>query len=327
MLRDTHERAFPYIRLSITDVCNFRCSYCLPDGYQSEGDHKDFMRFMSFEEIERLVSVLAHLGVSKIRLTGGEPTLRKDFTDIARMIASYEGIEQTTFTTNAYRLADHVEDYYEAGLKSVNISIDSLQRDNFKHITGVDKYDAVMRGLERALDVGMKVKINTVLLKGLNDHELDDFIAFSQDKDIAIRFIELMQTGDNEAYFKRHHLSADIVRHKLEQQGWVEQIRAYAAGPAIHYHHSDYAGQMGIIAPYSKDFCKSCNRLRITARGDLRLCLFGEFGIALRPLLQSDDQRDELIARIEKQLRHKKESHFLHDGNTGMMTNLSSTGG
>ena len=225
-------------------------------------------------------------------------------------------------------LPRHVRLWREAGLTALNVSLDSLQSARFAAITGHDRFDEVMEGVEIAQGLGFDaVKLNAVLLRGLNDDELPAWMAFLRSRDIAIRFIELMRTGDNQAYFERHHYRAEALEQQLVDAGWSLQPRAPDAGPAREYAHPDYRGRIGIIAPYSKDFCAGCNRLRVTARGDLRLCLFGDFGIPLRPLLQSDDDHDALVGRIATQLGLKAAGHGLHEGNTGITPHLASIGG
>jgi len=323
-LQDNLGRRFPYLRLSVTDVCNFRCTYCLPDGYQKT--HDDV--FLTVPEIRRLVTAFAEMGTWKIRLTGGEPTVRKDFLDIARTVAGIDGIRKLAFTTNGYKLLQRAQDYYDAGLRAINISIDSLDPRRFHEITGHDRLGEVMDGVQAALDTGFEaVKINTVLLKGLNDGELDGFLSFVEDRPISLRFIELMQTGDNLTYFRKHHIPATVVKEKLKERGWEVQERDIGAGPAIEYVHPDFQGRIGIIAPYSKDFCTTCNRLRISARGGLHLCLFGAGGYDLRPLMQSDEQKEELKNKILDLMKFKKSSHSLHDGDSGVRQNLASVGG
>ncbi|MBL4767473.1 MAG: GTP 3',8-cyclase MoaA [Rhodobacteraceae bacterium] len=323
-LVDKYDRAFPYLRLSITDICNFRCEYCLPEGYQC--NHKP--QFLTQDEIRRLVTAFAELGVWKIRLTGGEPSVRKDFTEIIDLVSRTPGISTMAFTTNGYRLKEKARQWHEAGMKNLNVSVDSLNPEMFHTITGHDRLPAILAGIETALDIGYEqVKVNVVLLKGVNDTSLPDYLEYVRQRPVTVRFIELMQTGDNLDYFKKRHLSAEVLRAQLLQRGWVENIRVNGAGPAVNFTHPDYVGAIGLIAPYSKDFCLGCNRLRITATGDLRLCLFGDLGIPLRDLLQSDDQKQDLQNRVRKQLDYKKSSHFLAQGNTGLITNLSSTGG
>lgn len=323
-LQDRFGRRFPYLRLSVTDICNFRCGYCLPDGYaKSCGDG-----FLTLPEIRRLVTAFARLGTWKIRLTGGEPTLRHDFTDIARMVAGIDGIRRVAFTTNGYRLPQRAQAFRDAGLDAVNISIDSLDPTGFAAVTGHDRLREVSDGVQAALDAGFEaVKVNTVLLKGINDEALDDFLAFIADRPVSLRFIELMQTGENPAYFRDHHASASLIRDQLLLRGWVEQPRAEGAGPAVEFAHADYRGRTGLIAPYSKDFCATCNRLRVSAQGELHLCLFGEHGHDLRPLLQHDRQLPELQERISTLLHLKRAGHSLHNGDTGIRHHFAAIGG
>lgn len=323
-LADNFGRRFPYLRLSVTDVCNFSCSYCLPDGYKKTGCES----FLGQEEIVRLVQAFAALGVWKIRLTGGEPTIRPDFIQIAQRVASIPGIQKLAFTTNGYKLPERAQSYYDAGLRAINISIDSLNATQFKTITGHDRLEEILEGLKACQAAGFEsVKINTVLLKGYNDNELDDFIAFVQGKPVSLRFIELMRTGDNQAYFSEHHLPGTCVTERLLAQGWRMKPCVEGAGPAQEFEHPESMGTIGLIAPYSKDFCKSCNRLRMSAKGALHLCLFGEGGYSVRHLLQLDDQQEELKEKIMELMNFKKSAHFLHDNNSGVRDHLASIGG
>jgi cyclic pyranopterin phosphate synthase len=327
-LTDTFGRKFPYIRLSITDVCNYKCTYCLPQGYKKNpGDTRSFM---SAEEISRLAKALSELGVCKIRLTGGEPTVRKDFFDILKDIKLNSNIPKVTMTTNGYQLDKIAHQLHEAGLDGINISIDSLNRDIFKKLTGHDRLLEILEGIKILQKLNFKsIKVNAVLLKGINDNNenFELFGNFIRENNIDFRFIELMQTGDNLDYFKKNHISSKIFKDYLEKNNWIHQTHGKDAGPALNFIHPEHKGKFGIIAPYSKDFCKTCNRLRITSRGDLRLCLFGNTGISIRHLLQNDSQKEELVDLIIKQLHLKKESHYLELGDTGITPNLSSTGG
>jgi cyclic pyranopterin phosphate synthase len=283
---------------------------------------------MTKVEILRLVRAFSALGTWKIRLTGGEPTVRQDFVEIATAIHKIKGVRKLAFTTNGYKLPERAQSYYDAGLRAINISIDSMRPDQFKKITGHDRLHEVLDGVQASLDAGFKaVKLNTVLLKGLNDNELDHFIDFVEDKPISLRFIELMQTRDNQDYFKEHHLSGSAVTEKLLARGWRTQEREDGAGPAQVFEHGGSKGTIGLIAPYSKDFCKSCNRLRVASNGVLHLCLFGETGYDLRSYLQSDDQQEELQEKILKLMNFKRSAHFLHEGNSGVRQHLASIGG
>ena len=324
-IEDNFGRTFPYLRLSITDMCNFRCDYCLPDGYQKP---KDKPVFLTLDEIRHLVHAFAELGMWKIRLTGGEPTLRKDFIDIVETVASTHGVRKIALTTNGYKLPERARAFFDAGVRAINISTDTLNREKFKDMTGHDRLADVTEGVQKCLDAGYdNVKVNTVLLRGFNDGELDSFIDFVKDKHIALRFIELMQTGENLSYFRDRHLPGTFVQQRLTETGWIPAERSAGGGPAIEYSHPDYAGRIGVIAPYAKDFCKTCNRLRVSARGKLHLCLFGDGGYDLRPLLQSESDREELQQKLQQLMNFKKGSHFLSEGNTGSRQHFASIGG
>lgn len=324
-LTDRFQRQYYYLRLSITDVCNFRCTYCLPDGYKPE---KDKPKFLTLSEITRIAHAFTDLGTEKIRITGGEPTLRKDFLPIIETIADLPKVRQVALTTNGFRMAKDVADWKKAGITSINVSVDSLDPRLFHSITGVNKFDDVMRGIDKALDVGyQKVKVNSVLMKHLNDREFDQFLAWIKDKPIQMRFIELMETGEMDSFFHKYHLSGQVLMEKLLREGWQLQQRSYLDGPAKIFRHPDYVGEIGLIMPYEKSFCASCNRLRISAKGKLHLCLFGEEGVDLRDLLQSDDDHVQLKARISTALLGKREHHFLHNGDSGVRPHLASIGG
>ena len=326
-LKDNFGRSFPYFRISITDVCNFKCGYCLPNGYQKSENKKEFL---SLEEIKRIGKALSELGVCKIRLTGGEPTVRKDFVEIIENLKSLPGINKVVFTTNGYNLKNIAKSVVNARIDGINVSIDSLNREKFKFITGKDKLEDILIGLKALQDLNFKnIKVNAVLLKGVNDSEQDfnSWKQFIKSNNVDFRYIELMQTGDNLDYFKKYHVSANVFRDYLLKKEWIHQTAGFDSGPSKNYIHKDFKGKFGIIAPYSKDFCKSCNRLRITAQGDLRLCLFGDTGISLRALLQNDEQIPQLKDLINAQLNFKKESHYLELGNTGITPHLASIGG
>ncbi|HEY3487851.1 MAG TPA: GTP 3',8-cyclase MoaA [Gammaproteobacteria bacterium] len=322
-LIDPDGRRMSYLRLSITDVCNFRCQYCLPAGYSGER-----RQFLSINEIRRLLTAFAELGMEKLRLTGGEATVRADFTEIAAVAATVPGVRRLAFTTNGYRLHKNAALWRRTGLNAVNVSVDSLDPGIFQRLTGHDRLHEVLAGVEAAVAAGFEqVKINAVLLRDINDDATDDFLDWIRERPVSVRFIELMQTGNNLAYFRRHHVSADFLTRKLTAAGWQRQATMDNAGPAIEFRHPGYLGSVGIIAPYSRDFCGSCNRLRVTATGELRLCLFGNSGASLRDLLQDDAQKPLLQQRITALLRHKRSSHFLAAGDTGATVHLASIGG
>lgn len=323
VLKDSFGRKFPYLRLSVTEMCNFRCTYCLPNGYQ-----KSSRDFLSAAEIKRLAAAFAEIGTHKIRLTGGEPTVRHDLIECAEAIAKLPGIKTVALTTNGYNLKEKAKAYFDAGINALNVSVDSIDPVKFHAITGHDRLADTLDGIEAAKNAGFRnIKINSVLLKDVTDSTLPDFLDWIKRESFSVRFIELMQTGENRDFFARHHVSADVIIKQLIANGFVAELRKPDAGPAQEFVHPEYAGKIGVIAPYSKDFCKSCNRLRVTARGKLMLCLFGEGGYDLRPYLQDDNQREELIEAITSALHFKHESHYLHNGITGTTPHLASIGG
>jgi cyclic pyranopterin phosphate synthase len=325
MLTDGHGRVFPYLRLSLTEICNFRCSYCLPDGYHCERTDSE----LSAAEVVRVARAFTALGTRKIRLTGGEPTVRRDFTAIATQIAELPGLQTLALTTNGYRLAENARAWRAAGVNAINISLDSLDATRFAQITGHDRHAEVLRGVDACLDAGYaRVKLNTVLMRGVNDDELDAFLAFVRERPVAIRFIELMETGDRRDFFREHHVPSLRVREHLLANGWQPCVRLPEAGPAQEFAHPDYAGRIGLIAPYSRDFCTTCNRLRVSSRGEMHLCLFADGGgIALRDLLASDTQLPALAARIRGALAGKQAAHRLHENLVGNTRQLAQIGG
>ncbi|HET7299229.1 MAG TPA: GTP 3',8-cyclase MoaA [Oleiagrimonas sp.] len=324
-LTDRYGRRFPYLRLSVVPACNFKCTYCLPHGYHADPDAQSPL---SLEEITRLLSGFVAMGMHKLRITGGEPSVRRDLTDILRTASSVAGVTKLAMTSNGALLTRRLPEWMDAGLNAINISVDSLDRAAFARVTGRDKLDEILEGIDMALTAGMpSVKLNAVLLRGLNDDQLPAWLDYLRDHPVGLRFIELMQTGDNLDFFRQYHVRAETLETRIRDAGWQSLPRVVDAGPAREYRHDDYAGRIGIIAPYSKDFCAGCNRLRVTATGDLRLCLFGEFGIPLRPLLQRDDQHDDLVRAIGGQIGRKEQGHFLHQGRTGITPHLASTGG
>jgi cyclic pyranopterin phosphate synthase len=322
-LTDGFGRRFQYLRISITEVCNFRCTYCLPDGYRKSGPQS----FLTPGEIERVARGFAELGVSKVRLTGGEPSVRRDLADIIGRVAAIGGVEKVAITTNGWNLERQVEAWRASGLTNLNVSIDSLDRAAFHRITGHDRLPSVIAGLDRALALGVAtVKVNGVLLKDGAGSGFGGFADFVRERPIAVRFIELMRTGDNAEFFADQHMSGRTLTDWLEGRGWTPRPRAFDDGPAVEYAHPDYAGRIGLIAPYAPGFCDGCNRLRITARGALRLCLFGELGVDLRDLLQGADM-EALKARITAALAGKPRGHRLAEGISGDTRQLAQFGG
>lgn len=323
-LEDGFGRRFRYLRLSVTEVCNFRCGYCLPDGWKPDGP----LSFLSADEIGRLVRAFADLGVGKVRLTGGEPSVRKDLTEIIARVSATPGVGKVALTTNGWNLARRAAEWRAAGLTHVNLSVDALDRETFRKVTGKDRYDDVMAGLEAALACDFRtVKLNAVLLKDTVPGGFAAFAELVRRTPVCVRFIELMRTADNADYFADQHVGGAVLRDWLESRGWRPTERAPDAGPAVEYAHPDFAGRFGLIAPYGPGFCDSCNRLRVTARGKLRLCLFGEGGVDLRDLLAQDCRSSELQDRITAALAGKAAGHRLHEARFGDTRRLADVGG
>lgn len=323
-LQDGFGRRFHYLRLSVTDACNFRCFYCLPNGYaRPEGQAEP----LSEAELLRLVRGFAPLGIQKVRLTGGEPTLRRDLLSVAQGIHQIPGIERLALSTNGYRLKPLARGLLDAGIRGLNVSVNSLSRTTYRQITGQDKLPAVLEGIEEALALGFpSVKVNVVLLKGINDHEVGDFFTWARNTPLHIRFIELMPTELNQGA-QAHRLASDSVLNRLLEEGWLRQERRVDDGPAVEFRHPTARGSVGYIAPYDRSFCSNCNRLRVTSQGLLRLCLFGASGVSLRPLLQSDEQQMALKMRIQQLLSGKSISHRLNEGVVGETASFSVMGG
>jgi GTP 3',8-cyclase len=322
-LRDAFGRDLHYLRLSVTDRCNFKCVYCLPNGCPKGSGEEP----LSAEEIDHLVKGFAALGFWKVRLTGGEPTLRPDIVDIVRNISRTPGIRRVGLTTNGYRLHSIARELRDAGLTSLNVSVDSLDPARFHEITGTDRLDRVVAGVEAAIAAGMEsVKVNAVLLRGMDGRELHRFLSWTEKAPVTVRFIELMQTTDNVVLFDRARLPASEVREELERLGWMRLARDAGDGPAVNYAHRDHAGRAGLISAYADGFCDTCNRLRVSSVGDLKLCLFGDRQVSLRPLLR-EGQHEALLERIEAAVTVKPPSHELAAGRCGSTANLAMTGG
>nr|WP_026180002.1 GTP 3',8-cyclase MoaA [Hahella ganghwensis] len=322
-LEDAYGRRFQYLRLSVTEACNFRCNYCLPNGYQSS--HKPLP--LNQVEIETLLQAFAALGTQKVRLTGGEPGIRRDLDKLISMCKSTSGIQKVALTTNGYNLKHKIPIWKQAGLDAINVSVDSLDPVQFAQITGHDILPKVLSGIDRAIELGYSnIKINAVLLQQFNLNQLERFIDWVKHMPVTVRFIELMETGDNRVFFRENRITGESIKSHLLEQGWTEKLKDRLGGPAKEFSHPDYAGNIGLIMPYSKDFCNSCNRLRVSSEGKLHLCLFGDSQVDLRPYLLQGDVVGTIRA-IRQSLPDKKSGHFLNDGFTGSTRHLASIGG
>ena len=285
MLIDSHGRKVSYLRLSITDRCNLRCLYCRP---QDEWTFIPHEQILSFEEMAELVDVARQAGVEKVRLTGGEPFARKDFIPfVGRLHAKYPDLD-LRITTNGTLLADRVDELREAGISCLNISLDTLQRKKFEEITKIDAYDQVRAGIDACLKGGLRVKVNVVALKGINDDELPGFVDFARENGVDVRFIEFMPIGYQSRWSRDNYWPAEEIIAEVEKLVPLEEVLVASrnSGPARMYGISGGSGRIGVISAVSNHFCESCNRFRVTSDGKLRTCLFSDREYDVRSILR-----------------------------------------
>lgn len=292
-----------YLRISITDRCNLQCFYCTPWGGWEKLPCGEILRY---EELLRLAGVAAGVGIRKVRVTGGEPLVRRGALDFIARLRQVPGIEEVCLTTNGVRLAELAPDLYATGLRHLNLSLDTLRRDRYRELTGFDHFADVMAGIERAAALGFSpIKINCVVLKDLNDDEFLDFALLTREQPFQVRFIEFMPTVD-EARWRRHFLPIAEVRRRLAGLGSLEPVAAGAtAGPARTCRIPGFRGELGFISSISDHHCPTCNRLRLTAAGRLRPCLFAAPELDLKgPLRQGAS--DEALAQLFREAIHVK---------------------
>jgi cyclic pyranopterin phosphate synthase len=324
-LSDSFQRPINYLRISVTDRCNLRCVYCMPQEGITLMSHYDIL---SYEEIFTLVKAAAELGINKVRLTGGEPLVRAGLPELVQMLAGIETIDDISLTTNGILLAQHAAELKEAGLHRVNVSLDTLKPDRFKQITRCGNLPDTLKGIEVAGAVGLTpVKINVVVMAGVNDDELPDFARKTVDDGWHVRFIELMPTnGDDPVNSKL--VSVSEMRKRIDSLGKLEPWKVDVGnGPARYFRLPGAKGTIGFITPVTEHFCYQCNRLRLTADGKLRLCLLNEDEIDLREPLRSGASVEELKNLIEKATAKKPQGHHLSEGNRHLGRPFSQVGG
>ena len=326
VLQDSYQRKFTYLRLSITDRCNFKCNYCLPHGYIKPAGLTE--EELSLNELRHLFKGVARAGFKKIRLTGGEPTTRSDLLQIMEAAAELNSFSKIGLSTNGWNLKKQAGLFKLSGVTHLNVSVDSLDPDRFHRLTGKNQLIEILEGIDLSLQQNFSsVKINAVLHRENFMEELARFQSWIKDRPVSVRFIELMKTGDRAQYYQDHFISSGKLKQHLLSEGWTIVARQNEDGPAVEFKHPNSQGRIGIIAPYSQDFCATCNRLRVTSRGKLRLCLFGDSDYSIRPWLQSEALAEQLPVQLQKLLEHKTAGHRLHEGKTGNVTNFSMMGG
>jgi cyclic pyranopterin phosphate synthase len=310
-LIDTFGRVHDNLRVSVTDRCNIRCFYCMPE---TDVKFQPREQLLTFEEIERFVSVAAKLGIRKIRLTGGEPLLRRDLPELVRKLARIEGIEDLGLTTNGVLLAQHADALYEAGLRRLNIHLDTLDAERFQKITRRDDFEKVIRGVEAAKSAGYSIKINVVAVKNLIEPDVVPMARFGRENGFEIRYIEFMPLDSQGLWEKNRVLLTDEMIAMLEREiGALEEVPDRdPRAPATEYRFKDGVGRVGFIASVSKPFCLNCNRLRITSDGKLRYCLFAVEETDVRSLLRSNASDEEIAAATANCVRGKWLGHEIN---------------
>lgn len=324
---DQFGRTVPYLRISVTDKCNLRCVYCMP----LEGlPWLKREEILSYEEIAQVVRTMVGMGLQRVRITGGEPLVRRDLADLVRMIAANPEIEDLSLSTNAVLLAEQAEELKEAGVQRLNISLDSLQADRVDAISRrPGSFSKIMEGLDAAERVGFApLKINVVLIGGQNDDEVEDFARITRERPWHVRFIELMPTGANLDLSASSFVSCADALRRVRALDDLEPVDGpFGNGPATYYQFPGAPGTVGVITPMSHNYCDRCNRMRLTASGELRPCLFGDIQTNLRDPLRAGE---DLRPFIEETLRIKPKRHYLIQGSdegSGGLVALSQTGG
>ena len=295
---DLLKRPMRDLRISVTDRCNFRCTYCMPF---DEYTWIERLEVLSFEEIERLSRIFLRFGIEKIRLTGGEPLVRKDLHRLVLRLAKLEGLRDLSLTTNGALLSEQAEALHEAGLRRINVSIDSLKGDRFQALTKRGNLEEVLRGLFAAKKAGLApIKINAVIIRGTNDDEILDLVEFARSNGFEMRFIEYMDVGNANAWSLEKTVTKKEILATVNSRFPVREVgRANGTAPAVDYEFLDGAGEIGIIGSVTEPFCSSCTRVRLTADGKLVTCLFAESGFDLKKLLRMGASDDEIAEHIQ----------------------------
>jgi cyclic pyranopterin phosphate synthase len=323
-LIDSFGRPIEYVRLSVTDRCDLRCSYCMPRGFRGfeVPEH-----WLTFDEIERVIGAFGRLGVNRIRLTGGEPLVRKNLPALAARLAALPGILDLSLSTNATRLARQAGALREAGISRINVSLDSLRAQRFREITG-GKLDKVLSGLMAGKASGFSpIKINTVVMAGVNDDEVEDMVEFCIEHDFTLRFIETMPMGETGRAASRRYLDLQEVRRRLEQRFDLLPGVMPGGGPARYVQVAGTRLRIGFITPISQHFCATCNRVRLSVDGTLYLCLGQDDKLELRPLLRAGVSDAALEQAIVSAIARKPERHAFRDKPEQVLRFMSITGG
>ena len=309
-LRDSFSRVIDYMRISITDRCNLRCIYCMPAGGVRPVEHKEIL---TYEEITRVVRVAAALGVRKVRITGGEPLARKNVTFLIASLRKIAGIEDMSLTTNGLLLGKYARELADAGLNRVNVSLDSLRPERYRDMTRGGDITLVLRGIEAAEKAGLApIKINMVPIRDMNGDEIEEFARITLNTPHHVRFIEFMPIGAKDFWSDERYISTDEIKATVEKIGPLAPVRLRRNGPARYFSFANAAGVIGFISALTHHFCDNCNRIRITADGKLRPCLFSETEIDLKPALRSSPSEGEIERLLRLSMEVKPEGHNIN---------------
>lgn len=301
-MKDGIGRDIDYLRLSITDHCNLQCIYCMPEKCSFSRSNE----FLTSDEIEKIVIATSKLGIKKVRLTGGEPLIRKDFLEILKKIKKIDGIEKIAVTTNGINLYENLEKYEKAGLNCLNISLDSLNSEKYKEITRGGDLNKVLNAIKKACEMSYeRVRVNVVVIEGVNLEELFDFVNLAKEYRVGVRFIELMPIGEGKKF--KSVKNSELLNRIKERYTLYEVHEKKGDGPAKYYKIDGFKGEIGFISPLSNKFCEKCNRIRVTSKGFLKLCLHYNEGIDLKPYLKKECS--ELSEIIKKSLEKKPKNH------------------
>jgi cyclic pyranopterin phosphate synthase len=309
-LIDTFGRAHNNLRISVTDRCNLRCTYCMPE----EVVFMDRSELLSFEEITRFVRVAAKLGIDKIRLTGGEPLMRRDLPRLVRMLAQIEVIRDIGLTTNGILLANQAQAFYDAGLRRINISLDTLNADRFRELARREGLDQVLEGIAAAKRAGFQpIKINAVSIRGITEHEVVPLARYAREHSLEMRFIEYMPIGADHWERNKVYFAREIMEQLEQEVAPLVPVDDYdPRAPAMEFQYTDGGGRIGIIASVSRPFCMSCNRIRLTADGKLRNCLFALQEVDIKHLLRENAAEEDIAEVIRQNVHEKWEGHEIN---------------
>ena len=311
-LVDAYGRKIDYLRISITDHCNLKCYYCTPF---SGRDHLSRTQILSYEEMLKIAKAAAHCGITKIRITGGEPLVRKGVVEFCRMLSEIDGLNSLALTTNGIYLEEMAEPLFNAGVRRINISLDTLRPERFEKITGYNRLPRVLAGIRRAEQIGMQpIKINTVVMRGINDDEIEDLARLTLDKPYHVRFIELMPTDSSAyGYYESLFIPVEEFMKKINQVDRVKiEPTTDSYGPARLCKLPGAIGKVGFIAPISWHFCGSCNRLRLTADGKIKTCLFSQEEIDIKAPLRTGALQNDIINIFRQAVAEKPSGHHLN---------------